>query len=25
LLEKRKLLDAQKREIARYFGSIILP
>ena len=25
LLVKRKLLDAQKREIARYFGSIILP
>jgi hypothetical protein len=25
LLEKRKQLDAQKREIARYFGSAILP
>ena len=25
LLEKRKQLDAQKREIARYFGSTILP
>lgn len=25
LLEKRKHLDAQKREIARYFGSAILP
>jgi hypothetical protein len=25
LLEKRKLLDAQKKEIARYFGVAILP
>jgi hypothetical protein len=25
LLEKRKYLDSQKREIARYFGSTILP